>query len=335
MRLKWVDALRGFAIILMVIGHYNIPLLASKYIYSFHIPLFFFISGYVFRPEKYTGKYNYFIKQKLVQLIVPYICFILLSGICFMVLDAIYQPEITNVLFMKKSLYWNLLSILYAVGPNLLIANQLWFLPCLFITELIFLVLISRYSPKSIQMVVILVSLAIISLLYSNIIGYRLPWSIEISLIASGFFYIGFAHKLKKDIQINDNIIVLLFLIHIITFSIQKIDMNTLRYGNILIFYVASISGILTYFYMFKKLEKSTILQYYGVNTIIVLGTHILIKHTLEKPIYFIFSLEEYPSLIFFEIFLNLLITIPCIYVIKKYFGFAIGNSNKLKKWSN
>ena len=54
-RIEYIDALRGFAIFLMVVGHVIPNLYLNKqmvlpnlnlWIYSFHMPLFFTISGY-------------------------------------------------------------------------------------------------------------------------------------------------------------------------------------------------------------------------------------------------------------------------------------------------
>ena len=50
-RLNWVDQARGWSIFLVVYGH-NFPVLES-YIYSFHVPLFFFISG-MFHKKEFT-----------------------------------------------------------------------------------------------------------------------------------------------------------------------------------------------------------------------------------------------------------------------------------------
>ena len=43
-----VDSLKGFAIILVVLGHIASPL--SSFIYSFHMPLFFIASGFFLNP---------------------------------------------------------------------------------------------------------------------------------------------------------------------------------------------------------------------------------------------------------------------------------------------
>ena len=70
-RLNWIDALKGFAILSVVIGHcidgvrkgdtyseYIYALQAAyDFIYAFHMPLFFAISGYVFWISKSYRKY--------------------------------------------------------------------------------------------------------------------------------------------------------------------------------------------------------------------------------------------------------------------------------------
>lgn len=47
-RQTWVDSLRGFAIILMLVGHSAIGDNSKHLIYGFHMPLFWVISGYLF-----------------------------------------------------------------------------------------------------------------------------------------------------------------------------------------------------------------------------------------------------------------------------------------------
>lgn len=76
-RLYFIDNLRGFLIILVIIGHciqymdidydHNIMF---RYIYSFHMPLFMFVSGYVSYKHDYRWS---LIKRRAIQLIVPFI----------------------------------------------------------------------------------------------------------------------------------------------------------------------------------------------------------------------------------------------------------------------
>jgi len=48
-----IDMLKSFAILMVVIGHRTDNAILEQYIYSFHIPLFFWITGYLFNPDQY------------------------------------------------------------------------------------------------------------------------------------------------------------------------------------------------------------------------------------------------------------------------------------------
>lgn len=80
-RKQWMDYARGIGIILVMIGHLpNLNYHITRYIFSFHMPLFFVISGYVsnnFREKREInklmfsfGKY-YIIMQTFYYLIFP------------------------------------------------------------------------------------------------------------------------------------------------------------------------------------------------------------------------------------------------------------------------
>ena len=51
-RVEWVDIAKGYGILLVIIGHLPIPWIISRSLYSFHLPLFFFLSGYFFFKKK-------------------------------------------------------------------------------------------------------------------------------------------------------------------------------------------------------------------------------------------------------------------------------------------
>jgi fucose 4-O-acetylase-like acetyltransferase len=96
-RLEYIDALKGFAILLVVMGHVipwsfesldavtsmsPTPILLWKIIYSFHMPLFMFISGFLFGQSHFTSVKEYFVKmwKKMKMLIIPWlVCGILVQ----------------------------------------------------------------------------------------------------------------------------------------------------------------------------------------------------------------------------------------------------------------
>ena len=54
-RIKWIDNAKGCAIILVLLGHFLSCTKLTAIIYAFHMPLFFFLSGYVFSLRKYEN----------------------------------------------------------------------------------------------------------------------------------------------------------------------------------------------------------------------------------------------------------------------------------------
>lgn len=48
---RTLDRVRGYAMILMVFGHCGLPYILRNPIYSFHMPLFFFITGWFFKTK--------------------------------------------------------------------------------------------------------------------------------------------------------------------------------------------------------------------------------------------------------------------------------------------
>jgi fucose 4-O-acetylase-like acetyltransferase len=71
-RNKTIDCMKGLTIILMVIGHMHLNSYVDKYIYSFHMPLFFIVSGCLYKPGKLSLNY---VKKKAQNLLLPYFAF--------------------------------------------------------------------------------------------------------------------------------------------------------------------------------------------------------------------------------------------------------------------
>lgn len=135
-RLDWIDTLKAFAIFLVTLGHVFGGLGHSRYfvrnlIYSFHMPLFFAISGYVAAyvlvskngdVRMSLGEACRFMHRKIHTLIVPYVLFPLLLYPIFYrrIMDPQYFPRVLRSIFVENT--------------------AAWFLPCLFLLMFVFAV---------------------------------------------------------------------------------------------------------------------------------------------------------------------------------------------------
>ena len=74
---KSINIAKGIGILLMVAGHSGMPNLLTHFVYAFHMPLFFIISGYCFK-EKYINEPWTFVRKRFKGLYVPYVKYMLL-----------------------------------------------------------------------------------------------------------------------------------------------------------------------------------------------------------------------------------------------------------------
>ena len=138
MRLAWIDALKGFGILLVVFAHYMLPQALDTYIFSFHMPLFFFVSGFLFNFAKYSGSAANFIKGRCRSLIIPYFAFAVITLLFYFLLDELYTPEVVSFKIFGADIFHVVYSIIFAqttmisyngtpLVPNLSFCNRVTF----------------------------------------------------------------------------------------------------------------------------------------------------------------------------------------------------------------
>jgi acyltransferase len=336
MRLHWVDSLKGFAIFLVVLGHIGyIPPDLAAYIYSFHMPLFFFISGYLLNFDKYYKNTNLFVSNKIKSIMLPYLFFVILS---YLWLSMIYIYQANSLNLTRFSISY-IFQIIYAVayGSDLSLRMDgflpLWFLPCLFLVELLFFYSAKLLYRIKLGLLIIAVFFSLLGFLYQimNPIGIKsLPMSFNIALNAFLFFTCGYYFKkyynnLYQTLK-NDRLIMLIFaILHLTTaLTIYKLKLyyNIASFDNYLYFYSIAFIAIFFYVYMFKVIKSSSILEFYGKNSMILLGTHIPILFSIQMLFPQLYnsvnnSINHYYLTVLFAIIV-IFISIPVITILKK-----------------
>lgn len=162
---KKILFLQTFGILLVVLGHSgeDIPYL-TKWIYSFHMPLFIFISGYLLDYTSKDGieniKYTMFIKKKIKRLLIPYI---VISSLA-------YIPKYLLGKFALRPLDLNIQSYIHSFlypWDNPIVF--FWFLPTLFFIMLITIFLIKISKNKINFLLLISLFISLISKKFVNI----------------------------------------------------------------------------------------------------------------------------------------------------------------------
>ena len=168
------DILKGIGIVWVILGHMPgiIPPQFRYWIFSFHMPAFFFVSGHLCKVNKNTPIKTYTIK-KIRSLLLPYAIY---SGI-FLLIETclkIYneeeiKSEIINILVGYQGVQWYLISLMW--------------------TSLEYIFIIHFVSKKKIQRVIIL--LLFMMSYFINKMGVRNFFQIFSSFIGLGYYYIG------------------------------------------------------------------------------------------------------------------------------------------------
>lgn len=164
-----LDIAKGIGIILVVVGHciksYTIP---GIFIYAFHMPLFFLISGICFNGEKYQVFKPFFYKR-LRQLLVPAVTF---SAIIVLVSYCLLGND--NLLY---NLSWKGFP------------HAIWFLGVLFIVEIAYWLLYQLSKTK--KAICLYIVLGILIGAWTSSKGLCSPYSIFSSFIALAFYALG------------------------------------------------------------------------------------------------------------------------------------------------
>ncbi len=280
-RIIWIDKIRTFSIICIVLGHtivYSKNLyFLQQYLYSFHVPIFFVVSGFLL----YENKENkiYFVKKEFKKNIIPYFLFSFLFLIPYLLIYFIDFKIISNIGY-DVSVEELVIGIFYGVGNNkYLKQNQpLWFLPCFFVTNLLFIFLkkFIDISPK----LMLFISF-IISFISSCNFVPLLPFGLSTGLTMLFFMIFGYNLRIlfKKIAQFKIKkfkIISILLILIGCYLSIKNsfVLCMTNDYGNFILFIISSIFSILGYFFLFYELNNENIFSKIGKHTLEILVFH-------------------------------------------------------------
>ncbi len=198
---KWVDVAKGIGIICVVAGHAinqlipeNVSFLLvylRNLLYSFHIPLFFFLSGVLLNCSINIREFTL---KKIKRLVIPYFfSYILISILLFTSYVLIKTPATFSwVQYITGMLQGTLLEFMTQTGTNIL--NPLWFLTTLFCAMIISFFILTIISKDHVLGLLLLI--VIICLGYAlSIITIHLPWGFDIAMVAQSFIIPGFYFK--------------------------------------------------------------------------------------------------------------------------------------------
>ncbi len=348
-RLDYFDVAKGIGACLVVLGHLPeaVGVQFRTWIFSFHMPLFFIISGMLLSYKKEVNK-NFvdLIKKRARTIIIPYISF----SIIYMaaVLFAYFRNVIT-----AKSILENLWYVLSLYGMNVL-----WFLPALFFGELIFLFIMKRFDSRTSKIVIaVTFTISYFASVYLNdkeyaaigkeLVGITYLGQLLVvffrSFIAMSFIALGyFLFFLLKE---RDRISILELFLSMVLLAINivigrkngGVDMRSLAFKNIFFYYSAALSGTFALLLFCKNCYPFRILKYFGKNSLTIMASHnsltllyVATTFAMYANQYITRAKDYFYALNVFAVIMIYVVLV--IEIINRFFPFIIGKEFN-KKW--
>ena len=323
-RYSHVDVAKGIGILLVVLGHalaYAGFAQSSLFvtIYAFHMPFFFFISGYLHK----TKSPNDYYLGKVRTLLIPYLTFMGLNLVLFFLLKCIRLDK-----------YYDKIRF-----------GGMWFIiTLLFVTVIYYTLRLVIYkwlgsgAKTELTLFTILIFVLAIGLVYAKHISDEINEPIATTFVGlffyeTGLIYNNFTKKVYKKIKssvvvcriVSALLGVLLFCIISFTvrFNTVSVDMNTSRYGRWYVFLFNAVLGMFALYFLSFAISHNKILEFFGKNSLIILMVHI----PVSRSIIFICSHFEFNNYLKFGLgfVISLLLSIVGSFFINRYIPFLIG----------
>ena len=276
-RLTHLDAAKGLAILAVILGHSGISQINSL-VYSFHLPLFFIISGYFCNHKTDTIS---FAKRRFIQLIIPYI---IVSGLVIILhtLDSYctsgYYPARTALKNISIAALYGTGNPTSVLGYDITAIGAIWFLPATFVAQLIW-----RYTSTWKYPFLWAAVIALIGYYSGKLLW--LPMSIQAGMTCCIFIYLGWyarecciqrftTHKLLPFIL---SICFVIWVINIIWFPHFYLVRNHMQGGLLNI--IGGTCGSILIITLCQSLQRYTkilfsFLKWCGLNSLIILCCH-------------------------------------------------------------
>jgi fucose 4-O-acetylase-like acetyltransferase len=335
-RIPWVDVLKALGIFAIYLGHFG-KFSGSLYsfVFSYHVPLFFFISGFFVKIKK-NETYLQFVWNKFKTLMIPYFIF----SVLYVLFDTLQ-----NNLGAHQSIH-EMQYYIFAIR-NTLSSPQLWFFSCLFIIEILYQLAIMLIKNKYIVF--------LIALVFACIINVGKPswfWNIDSALVYLVYYSIGhvsfnWLNKYRyRQFKTKGKVLYVIIVFICLLFTAMtyfkgygyilnrfNIQLPTQIYS----FYSTFCTCILifTNIQLAFILEKSTFLQSVGKETLVLCGTESFAKGILSSAL-FMFGIQLNLSSPIITVIYTAICLIFSYFIFApiyhKYFSNLFGNNKKSYK---
>ena len=279
-RIPWVDTAKGLGVYLVILGHLwyvCIPSIVNQAIYSFHMPMFFALSGFVFVTSRKPERFSAFILSKIKRLLIPTAFYI----VAFAIISIFLKMTELNIQIIPYLFY------LFGKCFN----DPCWFFITLFeIYVVMYLIRIRQAKPVVKIAAMLIFAFAGYFVYTKHLIPY---FGIDRAIIASFFFIAGtVARDIYESKILTKAKHILIFGFSLIMFAIFGLYINGKitfydRYlDHYFAFLISGIFGSIFFCYVCRFITHYRIAEYLkvcGNNSLFIVGTHYILTQLFRK----------------------------------------------------
>lgn len=294
-RYDYIDWLKAIGIYLIVLGHclpaYCLP---RTVIYSFHVPLFAFAGGLLSKPASTIKEMLNKLLGLLKRMGIPYLIWFIITSYPYMMKECPFKTDYS---------FGELVEIFFLLNGRPMWNAALWFIPCYFVVNLIFVVFVylvkgNKYACLGLM----LASFAGIIILVEtektvNLFGYTNIFSMHNVFLLLGFFCLGYMLKdiiefiasRKENPRKNYFLYIALavFVLSIIVCALVNKDPSrpagyygmsvlNLKYNNIYIYIPIAIAILTSLTLVLALLPSNQVVRMLSQSSLFIMATHYL-----------------------------------------------------------
>ena len=288
-RIYYLDIARGISILAVIWGHIMLSGWTNVLVYAFDIPLFLFLSGMMFHPDR-IKTFAALLKRLFRKLLVPYFLFGTGTYFVWLLYNHVIHREI-------KSYTEPFLQLFLAYGSSDYIRQDppLWFVTCLVVIQILYF-LFRKYTNET-TTVLLSVGCGILGYILVGHNLVELPWNFESAMSAMPFFCAGnlfaahagydgiirFYDDHKKKLLLPTILFSVVFIIGALWNGHITLGSNVLGKSTLVLYLIGAIGiylVLITAVFIYRTLKPAIYrgIMWFGENSFFVMAAHIPIK---------------------------------------------------------
>lgn len=315
-RLHYIDTARGFALLCLVAGHIVTGnSFLFNWIFSFHMPLFFFLAGMC--AKKPSVRFFPYLKKRAQKRLLPYYIIVAAGLLICMLIPSCRRVILADGLSVQAK------HILLLMSPINLYIGQVWFLASLFWAEIYFYLWYGLCGTRGILPQ--LSAAALFAVLARNLWRLqaflpatpgRLPFHMDSAYMGAFCYILGFlarmygiperlliprkSHKEKRKTSSASAdrrriwLILLMLSVNLYfgPFLNGYVNMCDLVFGNIFYYLTAMITGIAAIVLMSLSLGKCSLPEWYGRHSLPLFASHTFLIYLVRHWVSVIYGVQ-------------------------------------------